>query len=307
LLVGIETLDDAGVVKINDDLAVVQTVDIFPPVVDDPYWFGRIAAANSLSDVYAMGARPVAAVNFVGYPLDKLGHEVLGRILQGSFDALEEADCAMAGGHSIQDAEVKFGLAVLGTVHPDRIVRNSDARPGDKLVLTKPLGIGCLTNALKQGEATPEHIDAGHRAMARLNRHASEAMLRAGVRAATDVTGYGLLGHAYEMAEGAGVSVRIRARDVPVLEAARPYVDGRFGCGGSKRNEAYADGRVQFADGVTEEERRILFDVQTSGGLLLAAPPEACESLVRDLQGGGDVHTAVIGEILSVGPPIVVS
>jgi selenide,water dikinase len=307
LLVGVETMDDAGVVKVNDDLALVQTVDVFPPVVDDPYWFGRIAAANSLSDVYAMGARPVAAVNFVGYPLADLGGEPLGRILQGSFDALEEADCAMAGGHSIQDAEVKFGLAVIGTVHPDRVVTNSGARPGDQLVLTKPLGIGCLTTALKQGAAEPEHIEAGHRIMARLNRHAAEAMLRAGVHAATDVTGYGLLGHAYEMAEGAGLSIHIRARDVPVLEEARPYVDVRFSCGGSKRNEAYSDGRVQIGDGVTEQQRMILHDVQTSGGLLLATPPEACESLVADLQRGGDVHTAAIGEILSGGPPIVVS
>jgi selenide,water dikinase len=174
-------------------------------------------------------------------------------------------------------------------------------------VLTKPLGIGCLTTALKQGAAEPEHIEAGHRIMARLNRHAAEAMLRAGVHAATDVTGYGLLGHAYEMAEGAGLSIHIRARDVPVLEEARPYVDVRFSCGGSKRNEAYSDGRVQIGDGVTEQQRMILHDVQTSGGLLLATPPEACESLVADLQRGGDVHTAAIGEILSGGPPIVVS
>jgi selenide,water dikinase len=307
LLVGVETMDDAGVVKIHDDLALVQTVDVFPPVVDDPYWFGRIAAANSLSDVYAMGARPVAAVNFVGYPLDNLGSEPLARILQGSFDALEEADCAMAGGHSIQDTEVKFGLAVIGTVHPDHVVRNSTAHPGDKLVLTKPLGIGCLTTALKQGAVAPAHIEAAHRIMARLNRHASEAMLRASVRAATDITGYGLLGHACEMAAGAGLSVHIRARDVPVLEEARPYVDARFGCGGSRRNEAYSDGRVQIGEGVTEQQRILLHDVQTSGGLLLAVPPETCESLVEDLRDGGDVHAAVIGEILSGGPPIVVS
>lgn len=304
---GVETLDDAGVVKVNDDLAIVQTVDIFPPVVDDPYWFGRITAANSLSDVYAMGARPIAAVNFVGYPLGDLGNEVLSRILQGSFDALEEADCAMAGGHSILDAEVKFGLAVVGTVHPDRIVKNSGAQPGDKLVLTKPLGIGCLTTALKQGDAAPEHIDAGHRIMARLNRHASAAMLRAGVHAATDVTGYGLVGHAFEMAEGAGLSFHIRAREVPVLEEARPYIQARYSCGGANRNRAYSEGRVQIADTVTEEERMVLHDVQTSGGLLLATPPEACESLVEDLRVGGDVHTTVIGEILSAGTPIVVS
>lgn len=304
---GVETLDDAGVVKVTDDLAIVQTVDIFPPVVDDPYWFGRIAAANSLSDVYAMGARPIAAVNFLAYPPGELESDVLGRILQGAFEALEEADCAMAGGHSIQDTEVKFGLAVVGTVHPDRIVRNSGGRLGDRLVLTKPLGIGCLTTALKQGAAAPEHVDAAYRTMARLNRHASEAMLRAGVHAATDITGYGLMGHAFEMAEGAGLSFHVRARDVPVLEEARPYIQPRYSCGGANRNRAYSDGRVQIADGVPEEDRMALHDVQTSGGLLLAVPARACRPLVEDLRKGGDVHAAVIGEILSGGPPIVVS
>jgi selenide,water dikinase len=305
--VGVETLDDAGVVKVTDDLAIVQTVDIFPPVVDDPYWFGRIAAANSLSDVYAMGARPIAAVNFLAYPPGELDSDVLARILQGAFEALEEADCAMAGGHSIQDTEVKFGLAVVGTVHPDRIVRNSGGRLGDRLVLTKPLGIGCLTTALKQGAAAPEHVDAAYHTMARLNRHASEAMLRAGVHAATDITGYGLMGHAFEMADGAGLSFHVRARDVPVLEEARPYIQPRYSCGGANRNRAYSDGRVQIADGVPEEDRMALHDVQTSGGLLLAVPARACQPLVEDLRKGGDVHAAVIGEILSGGPPIVVS
>jgi len=193
-------MDDAGVFKVNDELALVQTIDIFPPVVDDPYWFGRIAAANSLSDIWAMGGTPASAVNFVGYPLAKLGDEPLRQILQGSFDALEEADCAMAGGHSIQDEEVKFGLGVVGTIHPERIVRNTGARAGDRLVLTKPLGIGCLTTALKAGAVAPAHIDAAQRVMARLNKNACAAMLRAGVHAATDVTGYGLVGHAHEMA-----------------------------------------------------------------------------------------------------------
>ena len=215
-------MDDAGVVKVSDDLAIVQTIDVFPPVVDDPYWYGRITAANSLSDIYAMGAKPLAAVNFVGYPLAELGPEPLTRMLEGAFDALKEADCAMAGGHSIVDTEVKFGLGVTGTVHPDRIIRNAGARPGDRLVLTKPLGMGCLTTALKQGQAAPEHIDAAQRMMARLNRNASAAMVRAGATAATDVTGYGLLGHAYEMADGSGVSLRIHASEVPVLDAARP-------------------------------------------------------------------------------------
>ena len=299
-------MDDAGVVKLTDDVALVQTIDIFPPVVDDPYWFGRIAAANALSDVYAMGGRPVSAVNFVGYPLADLGGEILRKILEGAFDAIEEADCAMAGGHSIKDNEIKFGLAVVGTVHPDRIVTNDGARAGDKLVLSKPLGLGCLTTALKGGRATPEHIDAGQRMMARLNSRAAEAMLRAGVHAATDVTGFGLIGHAFEMADGAGLSIRIDAESVPVLEAAKPYIASENNCGGSARNRAFGEGRVQIDERVAEYHRIVIHDVQTSGGLLMAVPAANVDSLLRDLHEGGDEQAAVIGEILSAGPPILI-
>jgi selenide,water dikinase len=298
-------MDDAGVVKVRDDLALVQTIDIFPPVVDDPYWFGRIAAANSLSDIWAMGATPVAAVNFVGYPLAKLGGEVLRQILQGSFDALEEADCAMAGGHSIQDEEVKFGLAVTGTVHPDRIVRNTGARAGDRLVLTKPLGIGCLTTALKAGDALPAHIDAAQRVMARLNRSACAAMLRAGVHAATDITGFGLVGHAHEMAASSGVSFRFEASRIPVLAEAAPYVQAKYTCGGSKRNTSFAAGRVEIGPKVTEAQRLLVHDVQTSGGLLMAIPKERCDALLKDLRKG-DTSAEAIGEVFPSGPPVVV-
>jgi selenide,water dikinase len=270
--------------------------------VDAPYWFGRIAAANSLSDVYAMGARPVSAVNFVGYPLDDLGGEVLAAILQGSFDALKEADCPMAGGHSIQDKEIKFGLAVAGVVHPDRIIQNSTARPGDVLVLTKPLGLGFLTTALKAGAVAPEHIDAGQRMMARLNRNASEAIVRVGVSAATDVTGFGMLGHTYEMAAAAGVTIRIRAADVPVLEEARPYIDAKFTCGGSKRNAKYAEAHSRIAPGVTDEQHAVLTDVQTSGGLLVSVPAGAADDLLDALREGGDAQAAVIGDVRKGAP-----
>jgi len=290
-------MDDAGVVKLNDEIALVSTVDIFPPVVDDPYWYGRIAAANSLSDVYAMGARPVCAVNFVGYPLEKLGDEPLREILKGAFAALEEADCAMAGGHSIKDDEVKFGLAVTGVVHPDRVVSNAGARPGDRLVLTKPLGLGCLTTALKQGDVAPEHIEAGHRMMGRLNRHAAEAMVRAGAHAATDITGFGLAGHLYEIAEGSGVTARLVAADVPILDEARPYVDAKYSCGGAKRNTEFAGGRIDIADTVTEVQRIALFDVQTSGGLLISIAPDRAGDLVAELHETGDPYAAVIGEV----------
>jgi len=295
-------MDDAGVVRVRDDLALVQTLDVFPPVVDDPYWFGRIAAANSLSDVYAMGGVPVSAVNFVGYPMADLGPEPLERILKGAFDALEEADCAMAGGHSIKDAEVKFGLAVVGTVHPDRIVTNAGARPGDRLVLTKPLGMGCLTTALKQGAADAAHVDAAQRMMARLNRHAAEAMLRVDAHAATDITGYGLLGHAWEMAEGAGVTLQIEAAHVPVLEEARAYLEPRFTCGGAARNREHADTRVSIDAAVDDRTRLVLHDVQTSGGLLIAVAPEFRDRLLEDLRAGGDDSAADIGMVAGGGP-----
>ncbi len=295
-------MDDAGVVQVGPDLALVQTIDIFPPVVDDPYWFGRIAAANALSDIYAMGAVPVAAVNFVGYPLEKLGGEPLRAILQGAFDALREADCAMAGGHSIKDEEVKFGLAVVGTIHPDRILRNSSARPGDRLILTKPLGVGLVTTALKAGRASPGHVEAAQRLMARLNRGAAECMVRLGARAATDVTGYGLIGHACEMAEGAGLSLRIRAADLPVLEEAIPYADRRNVCGGSKRNEEFGSSRVRIGPQISEYHRILIHDVQTSGGLLIAVPASSASDLVAALREGGDRQAAEIGEFFSEGP-----
>ena len=297
-------MDDAGVVRVSDNLALVQTIDVFPPVVDDPYWFGRIAAANSLSDVYAMGGVPVSAVNFVGYPMAELGGEPLQQMLTGAFDALKEADCAMAGGHSIKDAEVKFGLAVVGTIHPDHIITNAGARPGDQLVLSKPLGMGCLTTALKNGEAKPEHIDAAQRTMARLNRDAGEAMITAGAHAATDVTGYGLLGHAWEMAEGSQTRIVIDAEAVPVLEEARPYLLPRFTCGGSARNADFAGASVEFADAVPDATRLVMHDVQTSGGLLIAVPSEAAGDLVKDLRARGDTQAAVVGRVEAGGPAL---
>jgi len=297
-------MDDAGVVRLNDDIALVQTLDVFPPVVDDPYWFGRIAAANSLSDVYAMGGVPISAVNFVGYPMAELGGEPLRQMLEGAFDALEEADCAMAGGHSIKDTEVKFGLAVVGTVHPDRIVTNAGALPGDILVLTKPLGMGCLTTALKNGAADPAHVDAAQRAMARLNRDAGEAMVAAGAHAATDVTGYGLLGHAWEMAEGSKTRLVIDSQAIPVLEEARPYLLPQFTCGGSTRNKEFAEGRVEFDAAVDEGTQLILNDVQTSGGLLVAVPKEAAGGLVEDLRSRGDQQAAIVGRVEAGGPAL---
>jgi len=300
-------MDDAGVVLVGDDLAIIQTIDVFPPVVDDPYWFGRIAAANSLSDIYAMGGRPVSAVNFVGYPLEELGPEPLTEMLRGCFDALEEADCAMAGGHSIRDKEVKFGLAVTGVAAPDRFLRNSSARPGDRLVLTKPLGLGCLTTALRQGKAAQNDIEAGQKMMARLNRSAAEAMQRVGVNAATDITGYGLLGHTIEMALGANRSFHIHAASIPILDAARPYLIPEFTCGGSKRNAEFTVQHTRFGDGVTDLQRLLLNDVQTSGGLLISVPEERVAELLDRVRQGGDEQAAEIGLVLPDGPAVVVS
>ena len=295
-------MDDAGVVRVSDDLALVQTLDVFPPVVDDPYWFGRIAAANALSDVYAMGGVPVSAVNFVGYPMADLGGEPLARILEGAFDALKEADCAMAGGHSIKDSEVKFGLAVVGTVHPDRVITNAGAQPGDHLVLSKPLGMGCLTTALKNGAAEPAHVHAAQRMMARLNRAAGEAMVAAGAHAATDITGYGLTGHAWEMAAGSNTTLVIDSAAIPVLEEARPYLLPQFTCGGSARNREFGDANVTFAESVDASMQLVLHDVQTSGGLLMAVPAEASGGLVEDLHRRGDTQAAVVGRVEGGGP-----
>jgi len=297
-------MDDAGVVRVSDDLALVQTLDVFPPVVDDPYWFGRIAAANSLSDVYAMGGVPVSAVNFVGYPMEELGPEPLQQMLTGAFDALKEANCAMAGGHSIKDTEVKFGLAVVGTIHPDRIITNAGARPGDVLVLSKPLGMGCLTTALKNGAAEPAHVEAAQQMMARLNRDAGEAMIAAGAHAATDITGYGLLGHAWEMAEGSKTRIVIDSETVPVLEEARPYLLPQFTCGGSARNRDFAGASVELGEGIPDATLLVLHDVQTSGGLLIAVPPEAAGGLVEDLRTRGDTQAAVVGRVEAGGPAL---
>ncbi len=286
---------------------MLQTVDIFPPVVDDPFWFGRIAAANSLSDVYAMGGRPVSAVNFVAYPLAKLGGEPLRRILEGAFDALKEADCPMAGGHSIQDDEIKFGLAVTGTVHPERILRNSTAQSGDRLVLTKPLGIGCLTTAIKQGKADAAAIDAGHRMMGRLNRSAAELMVEHGAHAATDITGYGLSGHVTEIAQGSGLEVRIDSAALPYLEEAEPYLADDYVCGGSSRNESFAQSHIEIEAGVAERARILLFDVQTSGGLLIAIAADRAETLVRDLRAVGDAYATVVGEVQGPGELVLVA
>jgi len=298
-LVGAALADDAAVYQVSPDMALVATVDYITPVVDDPFVWGGIAAANALSDVYAMGARPLFALNIVNFPRDTLPLEMLERVIQGGAAKVAEAGVAVLGGHSVDDPEPKFGLVALGTVHPERIMRNVGARPGDALVLTKPLGMGILTTAIKRGLASAETIARAVEVMATLNRAAGEAMVASGaVHAATDVTGFGLLGHVSEMLGGGDVGVRIEADAVPVLEAAWDFVRRDVVPGGTRRNLASVESlsRVEWSERLDEFHRLILADAQTSGGLLMAVEPAAFNALIADLHARG-VHIATrIGE-----------
>jgi selenide,water dikinase len=302
LLVGRETFDDAGVFRLAPDLALVQTVDFFAPIVDDPYLFGQIAAANALSDVYAMGGEPLTALNIVGFPAGKLPLEVLGRILQGGQDKVHEAGALVVGGHTIIDEELKFGVAVTGRAHPDRLLANSGARPGDRLVLTKALGTGLLATAEKAGVLGEAEAHALHESMRALNADASRAALALGVRCATDVTGFALLGHASHVARASGVTLVIHPARVPTLPGARAaWRDGQR-TGGAERNLAYLRDRVEWND-ATEQDRAILLDPQTSGGLLVAMPVEQVAEYVGRVSGAVE-----IGEVRAAGAkPIVLA
>jgi selenide,water dikinase len=272
VLVGSDTADDAAVYRLSDDVAVVSTADFFTPIVDDPYDFGRIAATNALSDVYAMGGVPVTALNLVAFPLADLGGEVLREILRGGSDACAAAGVAVVGGHSIDDSEPKFGLAVTGTVHPDAVVRNSTARAGDSLWLTKPVGGGLATTALKRGLADEQLIQETVSVMTTLNRQA--AADATGASAMTDVTGFGLLGHAHEMAEASGVALEIEAAAVPAITGVMDLLalDKPPIAGGTRRNREWVEDYVDWDDGIPDSLRWLLCDAMTSGGLLIAAP-----------------------------------
>lgn len=300
LLVGPSTVDDAAVYQLTDELALVQTVDVFTPVVDDPYHYGAISAANALSDVYAMGARPLLALNIVGFPRGKLPMWVLDEILRGGGNKATEAGVIIAGGHSIDDPEPKYGLAVTGIVHPRAAVKNVGARPGDQLVLTKPLGLGIITTGIKQEKTSPAVVEEAIQVMERLNRDASSAMIEVGVHAATDVTGFGLLGHLHEMTSGSRVRARIWYSQVPVLEEARALVRQGAVAGGTARNYEYLQPRVSF-NGLDEGAQIVLCDAQTSGGLLMAVPPERLETLKTALHQRGVNPVAHIGEITREG------
>jgi selenide, water dikinase len=273
LLVGLGAPDDAAVFRLNDEQALIQTVDFFTPIVDTPYEYGAIAAANALSDIYAMGGEVLFALNIAAFPPD-LPANLLSEILRGGADVMRSVGAAIAGGHTIQDKEPKYGLAVTGMVHPDRILTKGGARPGDQLVLTKPLGTGTITTALKRGQATPEHLDAAIASMTRLNRVASQAAVAAGARAATDITGFGLIGHASEMAEAGGVRFRIRFDALPWLPGALGYAEAWVFAGGAHNNHAFYNHKVTYARPVADWQETLLHDPQTSGGLLVAAPSD---------------------------------
>jgi selenide,water dikinase len=293
LLVGSATGDDAAVFRLADDLALVQTIDFFTPIVDDPYDFGRIAAANALSDVYAMGGRPLTAMNVVAFPLDHLGGDVLRDVLRGGLAVVHEAGAALVGGHSIEDAEPKYGLAVTGVVDPAALVTNAGGRAGDVLVLTKPLGVGAIVTARKRGEAGDALLGAAVDVMATLNAGACEAALRAGAHAMTDVTGFGLLGHLHSLARESGLGAEVVAADVPAIDGVTELLAGDGAVsGGSHRNAEYADGFTTYADGVAGWSRRLVNDATTSGGLLVAVPADRA----------GLVPGAVIGR-LTAGEP----
>lgn len=297
---GPETSDDAAVYRLTDELALVLTVDFFTPIVDDPYAFGQIAAANSLSDVYAMGARPIAMLSIVGFPKDKLPLGILGEILKGGAAKGQEAGVGVVGGHSIDDAEPKVGYAVAGLVHPARVWKNVGARPGDALVLTKPIGTGIISTAIKQGKAAPATVDAAVRTMATLNRAAAEAAAQVAVHAVTDVTGFGLLGHLREMTGGSGVGARLWAHRIPLLPDALALAEAGYVPGGTKRNLRAVAGSVRWDASIPEPLRAVIGDAQTSGGLLVATPDGA--GLLRALEKAGVGEARQIGEIAGEDP-----
>ncbi|WP_174615611.1 selenide, water dikinase SelD [Virgibacillus ihumii] len=297
LLVGLDTSDDAGVYKLTDDLAIVQTVDFFTPIVDDPYSFGQIAAANAISDVYAMGGTPITALNIVAFPISTLDKDILTEILHGAQDKLDEAGVSLVGGHSIDDQEPKFGLAVTGTVNPAKVRTNQGAKPGDKLILTKPIGVGVMSTSIKNNLLDESEIKRVTEVMATLNKTSTETMAGYDVHASTDVTGFGLLGHASEMAAASNVEIHIHHDDVPVLPRTKELAVSGSVPGGTKNNFKHVQDVVTYPDTMDQTDKWILCDAVTSGGLLISAAKDDADSLLGDLQKNGvDAH--IIGEVI---------
>jgi selenide,water dikinase len=307
LLVGTSTHDDAGVYRLTDEIALVQTIDFFPPLVDDPFTYGQIAASNALSDVYAMGGLPKTALNLVGYPDDKLhGLDWLEQILSGGAERCKAAGAIVLGGHTVRDAEIKFGMAVTGLVHPQKILTNASAKPGDKLVLTKPLGTGFVTTAAKKEDCPKDLYDAAVNSMIELNAGARDAMVDVGVSAATDITGFGLAGHAYELAEGSNVTLVIELNSFPLLPGVERIARKPFLTRASHTNRDYVASGV-IVEGKPDTARlECFYDAQTSGGLLISVPAERCDALVAKLAEKKTPAAAVVGEVRARGERAIV-
>ena len=297
VLVGPKTFADAGIYKISDDMATVSTLDFFTPVVNDPYDYGQIAAANALSDVYAMGGKPLTAMNILCYPIKSLDRDIVVEILKGGADKVNEAGAVIIGGHTLQDSEIKYGLSVTGIIHPDRIVTNAGAQAGDALVLTKPLGTGLIISAIKANKVFEEHISLATRSMVLLNKTASEAMLEVGVSACTDITGFGLMGHAYELAEASKVTLSFFAGRIPIFDGCERYVKMGLIPGVSKLSKKYLKNAIRINPSVQEEVVDVLFDAQTSGGLLISVPKGKAETLCTKLKERGVLTYDIVGEV----------
>ena len=300
LIVGVETSDDAGVFRLRPDLAVVNTVDFFTPIVDDPYTFGQIAAANALSDIYAMGGEPKTAMNIVCFPKGKMDIQVLAQVLKGGGDKARESGTVVVGGHSIIDKELKYGMAITGVIHPDRVIRNVGVQEGDALVLTKPLGTGIIATALKKKKASKESIQAAVASMTALNKAAAAVMRNYPVHACSDITGYGLLGHALEMASGSSVTLILESAKLPLLHRTARLAEKGYLTGGCKRNREFLQGKISVNPSIREGVVEAAFDPQTSGGLLIAVPERYGPKLVDELQEQGVKAATTIGYATSL-------
>ena len=301
LLVGPETLDDAGVYQLTDDIALVQTVDFFPPVTDDARLFGRIAAANALSDIYAMGATPVTALNMVGFPSDDLDLSLLRETLQGGDEVVCEAGAVIAGGHSVKDTEFKYGLAVTGTVHPDRVIRNQGGRPGDLVLLTKPIGTGVVTTAYRRGKISDADARPVFEQMATLNRDAASILSDFGAHAATDVTGFGLLGHGYELTTSGDVTLRLFASTIPILPVSYGLARSGLFTGNCQQTQEDLNDGIDVSAKVNRQVAQLCFDAETSGGLLACIPPDRADEALRSLHDAGVAEATIVGQMEARG------
>jgi selenide,water dikinase len=302
VIVGMDSPDDAGVYQISADLALIQTVDFFTPIVDNPYQFGQIAAANALSDIYAMGGVPKTAMNLVGFPLKQMDISILQQVIQGGLNKLKEADVALVGGHSVEDRELKYGMSVTGFIHPDRILTKKNIQAGDCLVLTKPLGTGVINTAIKGGVAPPDVTERVTQQMAALNRDAAEVMNQFSVHACTDITGFGLLGHLAEMVVGSGCSLRLSADTIPILPGAIEYAAMGLLPAGAFKNREFRESMVEFSSSVNQLLRDLLFDPQTSGGLLICLDRADAKQLIGELHDKDIDEAAIIGDVLPAAP-----